>query len=62
MKLYRQLAVRFFNQADSQRLVLLLRGERMSAGMSLAWLTMSKALERSPEGGRGIVVLGGQGF
>ena len=36
-----------FNQADSQRLVVLLRGERVSACMSLVWLTMSKALVRS---------------
>ena len=36
-----------FFVADSQRLMLLLRGERMSVDMSLVWLTMSKALERS---------------
>ena len=47
MKLYRQLVVRLFKQADSQRFVLLLRRERMSAEMSLVWLTMSKALEGS---------------
>ena len=47
MKLYRQLVVRLFKQADSQRFVLLFRRERMSAEMSLVWLTMSKALEGS---------------
>ena len=37
MKLYRQLAVCHFRYADSQRLVLLLRGERVSEKMSLVW-------------------------
>ena len=44
--MYRQLYA-FFKKADNQRLVLLLIGERVSAGMSLVWLAMSKALVRS---------------
>ena len=36
-----------FQAGDSQRLVLVIRGEWVSAEMSLVWLTMSKALEKS---------------
>ena len=45
--MYRQMAVRPFKQADSQLLLLLLRGKRMNSNMGLVWLTISKALEKS---------------
>ena len=44
VKLYRQLVVRLFKQADSQHLVLLLKDEMESTRMSLVWLTISKSL------------------
>ena len=47
MKLHRQLDVRPFKYVDSQRFVLLLREERMSAEMSLVWLIILKALRKS---------------
>ena len=42
IKLHRYPAVRPFNQAESQRLMLLLGVERVSERMSLMWLTISK--------------------
>ena len=47
VKLYRHLALRPFKQANSHRLVLLLRGDRVSVEMNLVWMTMSKVLVRS---------------
>ena len=45
-KVVLQLAVCPFKLADSQRLALLLREEKVSVQIGLVWLTISKALVR----------------
>ena len=61
MKFYRHLAVRPFKLEHSQRLVLLLRGERVSAEISLVWLTndhvkiLGQINDQCAEWGKGLV-------